>query len=141
KYANAFPPSIDVLVEQKFLRKKYKDPITDEDFLLIPVGGGIPGQAMPSTPGAPGQTGSFGGGGFGTAGSGGFGGAGGMGSGGGLGSGAGFGSQGLGQNQPGGFGQRPATGGGFGSQQPGGLGASPGAPGTTPAGGVGAGGG
>ena len=26
KFANAYPPSIDVLVEQKFLRKKYKDP-------------------------------------------------------------------------------------------------------------------
>ena len=30
--ANAFPPSLDVLVEQRFLRKKYKDPITDDDF-------------------------------------------------------------------------------------------------------------
>src|SRR5207342_3205132 len=28
RYANAYPPSIDLLVEQKFLRKKYKDPIT-----------------------------------------------------------------------------------------------------------------
>ncbi len=32
KYANAYPPSIDVLVEQKFLRKKYKDPITERRF-------------------------------------------------------------------------------------------------------------
>lgn len=32
KYANTAPPSIDVLVEQKFLRKKYKDPITGDDF-------------------------------------------------------------------------------------------------------------
>ena len=32
RYANAYPPSIDLLVEQKFLRKKYKDPITGEDF-------------------------------------------------------------------------------------------------------------
>ena len=30
------PPSVDVLVDQRFLRKKYKDPITSEDFLLIP---------------------------------------------------------------------------------------------------------
>jgi type II secretory pathway pseudopilin PulG len=30
------PPNLDVLVDQKFLRKKYKDPITGEDFLLIP---------------------------------------------------------------------------------------------------------
>jgi type II secretory pathway pseudopilin PulG len=28
KYAAAYPPSIDLLVEQKFLRKKYKDPMT-----------------------------------------------------------------------------------------------------------------
>jgi type II secretory pathway pseudopilin PulG len=32
KFANAAPPSIDLLVEQRFLRKKYKDPITNEDF-------------------------------------------------------------------------------------------------------------
>src|SRR5262249_55942124 len=29
KYANANPPSIDVLIEQRFLRKKFKDPITN----------------------------------------------------------------------------------------------------------------
>jgi type II secretory pathway pseudopilin PulG len=28
KYANAAPPNLDVLVEQRFLRRKYKDPIT-----------------------------------------------------------------------------------------------------------------
>jgi len=28
KFANAYPASIDVLVEQRFLRKKYKDPMT-----------------------------------------------------------------------------------------------------------------
>lgn len=32
KYANTAPPSIDVLVEQRFLRRKYKDPITSDDF-------------------------------------------------------------------------------------------------------------
>ena len=37
KYANALPPSIDVLVEQRFLRKKYKDPITGDDFQPIPA--------------------------------------------------------------------------------------------------------
>src|SRR4029079_19555063 len=26
KFANTFPPTIDILVEQRFLRKKYKDP-------------------------------------------------------------------------------------------------------------------
>jgi type II secretory pathway pseudopilin PulG len=30
RYANAYPPSIDTLVEQKFLRKKYKDPMTED---------------------------------------------------------------------------------------------------------------
>jgi len=35
KFANAYPPTIDVLVEQKFLRKKYKDPITGEDFVPL----------------------------------------------------------------------------------------------------------
>jgi type II secretory pathway pseudopilin PulG len=35
KYANAFPPSIDILVQQKFLRKKYKDPITNDDFVPL----------------------------------------------------------------------------------------------------------
>lgn len=35
KLAGSFPPSLDVLVEQKFLRKKYKDPITGEDFVPI----------------------------------------------------------------------------------------------------------
>ena len=32
KLAGAYPPSFDVLVEQKFLRRKYKDPITGDDF-------------------------------------------------------------------------------------------------------------
>jgi type II secretory pathway pseudopilin PulG len=54
KYANAFPPTIDVLVEQRFLRKKYKDPITNDDFQPIPAGGGTPGQGgVPMPPGGP----------------------------------------------------------------------------------------
>ena len=48
RYANAFPPSLDLLVEQKFLRKKYKDPITGEDFVPLTQasqqGGLQPGQ-------------------------------------------------------------------------------------------------
>jgi type II secretory pathway pseudopilin PulG len=48
RYANAYPPSIDLLVEQKFLRKKYKDPITGEDFVPLTQasqqGGTQPGQ-------------------------------------------------------------------------------------------------
>jgi type II secretory pathway pseudopilin PulG len=35
KYANAYPPNVDLLVQQKFLRKKYKDPITNEDFVPL----------------------------------------------------------------------------------------------------------
>jgi type II secretory pathway pseudopilin PulG len=36
KFAGAFPPSIDVLVEQRFLRKKYKDPMTaDGEFQVL----------------------------------------------------------------------------------------------------------
>ena len=55
KFANTPPPSIDVLVEQHFLRKKYKDPITNDDFQPIfanqagmqvssPTGARAPGQ-------------------------------------------------------------------------------------------------
>jgi len=36
KYANAYPPNVDLLVEQKFLRKKYKDPVSkDGDFQIL----------------------------------------------------------------------------------------------------------
>ena len=47
KFANTAPPTIDVLVEQRYLRKKYKDPITNDDFqpiyanqAIVPPGGG-----------------------------------------------------------------------------------------------------
>jgi type II secretory pathway pseudopilin PulG len=42
-----FPPNVDVLVDQKFLRRKYKDPITGGDFQLLPfvqAGTAAPGQ-------------------------------------------------------------------------------------------------
>jgi type II secretory pathway pseudopilin PulG len=45
RYANASPPNLDVLINEKFLRKKYKDPITNEDFQLVGVGGAVPGLA------------------------------------------------------------------------------------------------
>jgi type II secretory pathway pseudopilin PulG len=49
KYAGGYPPSIDVLVQQKFLRKKYKDPmVEDGEFQLIPAGAMQAGQVGPS---------------------------------------------------------------------------------------------
>ncbi|MDE3156071.1 MAG: type II secretion system protein [Acidobacteriota bacterium] len=35
KYGAALPPNVQVLLDQKFLRKKYKDPITGKDFQPI----------------------------------------------------------------------------------------------------------
>jgi type II secretory pathway pseudopilin PulG len=129
KFANTFPPNIDVLVDQKFLRKKYKDPITGDNFQIIPVGaavpqGGVGGAPPGGRPGSGTNTGAGGGlgsgpgtGGFGTPGAGGLGNRPGAG---------GFGAP----NQPqGGFGQQPGTMGqqpaGFG-QQLGGFGQQPG---------------
>jgi type II secretory pathway pseudopilin PulG len=43
KFANSAPPNLDVLVEQRFLRKKYKDPITNDDFAVV--------MQMPNAPG------------------------------------------------------------------------------------------
>jgi type II secretory pathway pseudopilin PulG len=47
KYANALPPSIDVLVNERFLRKKYLDPVTNSEFQALTgaVGQGVPGPA------------------------------------------------------------------------------------------------
>jgi type II secretory pathway pseudopilin PulG len=56
KYANAFPPNVDVLMREKFLRRKYKDPITKGDFRYLSP---VELQTMPglttTTPGFPGQ--------------------------------------------------------------------------------------
>jgi type II secretory pathway pseudopilin PulG len=54
-----FPQSIDVLVQQRFLRKKYKDPMTEDgEFEIIPVGGVIqPGVNPQGQPGGPARTG------------------------------------------------------------------------------------
>ena len=49
KYGGAFPPTIDVLVEERLLRKKFKDPITDEDFVIV-----SPGSELPTTTTIPG---------------------------------------------------------------------------------------
>jgi type II secretory pathway pseudopilin PulG len=47
KFANTYPPNIDVLVDQRFLRKKFKDPITNDDFVPIPAGQPVPGTQAP----------------------------------------------------------------------------------------------
>ncbi len=69
KFANAYPPTLDVLVEQKFLRKKYKDPITNEDFVPLtqaqgqaatPGGQATPGRGQQQAPPAQGGRGTAG---------------------------------------------------------------------------------
>lgn len=73
KFANALPPSLDVLLNDRYLRKKYKDPITGGDFQLLSgasaqanvgaLGGNLGGAARPGGPVvARGSTGSTGGG-------------------------------------------------------------------------------
>src|SRR5688572_27500264 len=58
KYANTPPPSIDVLVEQRFLRKKYKDPITNDDFQPIYANQAGQGVSAPTGAQRPGQQGT-----------------------------------------------------------------------------------
>jgi type II secretory pathway pseudopilin PulG len=41
----ALPPSIDALVTGRYLRRKYKDPITNDDFQVLGAGSPIPGQS------------------------------------------------------------------------------------------------
>jgi len=60
KYAGTFPPSVEVLVQQRFLRRPYRDPITNDDFQLIYAGSptpstrqGGPGRGGPGQPAAP----------------------------------------------------------------------------------------
>jgi type II secretory pathway pseudopilin PulG len=64
------PTSVDLLVQGHYLRKKYKDPITNDDFELIGAGGvpgqtGQPGVGGPAGRGAGGPTGQAGRGGTG----------------------------------------------------------------------------
>ena len=49
------PPSIDALVDQKFLRKRYKDPITNDDFALVSALTPAPGAGNPGGRGGAGQ--------------------------------------------------------------------------------------
>src|SRR5205823_2998029 len=58
KYANTPPPTLDVLVQEHFLRKKYKDPITNGDFVPIPAAASViatPGSTQGGRGGPPGQ--------------------------------------------------------------------------------------
>jgi type II secretory pathway pseudopilin PulG len=53
KYANTYPPNIDILLNERFLRKKYADPMTkDGEFQLI-----YAAQQASQTPGPPGAVG------------------------------------------------------------------------------------
>jgi type II secretory pathway pseudopilin PulG len=49
KSVGALPPSIDFLVEQKFLRKKFKDPITNDDFAPVLLTAAAPQRGAPGT--------------------------------------------------------------------------------------------
>jgi type II secretory pathway pseudopilin PulG len=52
KNNNLLPANIDLLYEGKYLRKKWKDPITGEDFGLLPAGQpAAPGAGVPQGPG------------------------------------------------------------------------------------------
>lgn len=57
RHGNALPPSLEVLVEQRFLRKAYKDPMTKQGRwrLLRPGDAVLPG--VPGVPGRPSGTG------------------------------------------------------------------------------------
>jgi hypothetical protein len=50
KYGNALPPDVDVLIDQRFLRKKYKDPITGGDFQFLGPASPELAQALSTTP-------------------------------------------------------------------------------------------
>jgi type II secretory pathway pseudopilin PulG len=53
KYANTYPPNIDILLNERFLRRKYADPMTkDGEFQLI-----YAAQQASQTPGPPGAVG------------------------------------------------------------------------------------
>jgi type II secretory pathway pseudopilin PulG len=55
KNAAPGPPNVDALIRGRFLRKKFKDPITNDDFEFVGVNAGQPTMTGgPSAPGAPG---------------------------------------------------------------------------------------
>jgi type II secretory pathway pseudopilin PulG len=60
KFAGAFPPSINVLLDQKFLRKKYRDPmVPDGEFQVLyqaqvaAAPGQVSAPGQPTSPGGP----------------------------------------------------------------------------------------
>lgn len=58
KYGAAFPPTLDVLVEQRFVRRKYKDPLSGQDFQPVyqtAAIGGQPGVGSAGGTNQPGQ--------------------------------------------------------------------------------------
>lgn len=53
RFPGQFPPNLNVLLDGRYLRKRYRDPMTaDGEFQLVLVGQPVPGQA--ATPAAPG---------------------------------------------------------------------------------------
>ena len=53
KNAAPGPPNVDALIQGRFLRKKFKDPITDDDFDFVGVNAGsIARRQAPNMPGA-----------------------------------------------------------------------------------------
>ena len=57
KFPNAPVPSIDELVEQRLLRKKYKDPITNDEFVEVKPGTALPGEQSSPTSSSGGRQG------------------------------------------------------------------------------------
>jgi type II secretory pathway pseudopilin PulG len=55
KYGNALPPDIDILVRERLLRRKYKDPITGGDFQILGPGSPELAQALNTPPQVPGR--------------------------------------------------------------------------------------
>jgi type II secretory pathway pseudopilin PulG len=60
KYANALPPNLDVLLNERFLRKQYKDPITGGDFQVVGPGSPELALALNTAPTPQGQQGQQG---------------------------------------------------------------------------------
>jgi type II secretory pathway pseudopilin PulG len=53
KTVGALPPNFDFLVEQRFLRKKFKDPITNDDFVPVLLSASAPAAAPGPQRGSP----------------------------------------------------------------------------------------